>query len=167
MFEHRSLMMRANRLFGANLVERNLLPLEGLEAANTKFLDTAGTPGPNGLPKHLMHVLLYDTQSLKEDALVAHQVDELGYGLVDLRYVDPIEEFRSRYLGQAWATLTLPFDREEDVSYMASCYNLSPVVREFWEKELGGKLLWHVTCLDSFTETIEALRKAAAQPTPA
>jgi hypothetical protein len=165
MFEHRSLMMRANRLFGANLVEHNLLPIEALETANTQFLDTVGSPGANGLPRHLLHVLLYHTKSLTEEALVAHQVDELGLGLIDLRYFEPLEEFRLKYAGPAWATLSVPFDREDDVTLVASCYQLSPVVREFWEKELGGRLLWYVTSLDALSECVDLMRKSAPAPT--
>jgi hypothetical protein len=159
MFEHRSLMMRSNRLFGANLVEHNLLSMEALEDANTRFLDAAALPGPNGLPKHLLHFLLFDTQSLKEESLISHQVDELGLGMVDLRYIEVLEEFRTRYAGHAWATLTVPFDRTDDVTTIATCYHLSPVVREFWEKELGGKLIWYVTPFDSLVESIDSMRK--------
>lgn len=152
-------MMRANRLFGANLVEHNLLSIEQLEAANTRFLDNIATPGSNGLPRHLLHVLLYETQSLTEAALLNHQVDELTLPLIDLRRFEPNEEFRARYIGQAWATLSLPFDRDQDVVFIASCYQLSPLVRDYWQKEIGGDLLWHVTSLESLTETIDSLRK--------
>ena len=160
MFEHRSLMMRANRLFGANLVEHNLLSIEALEEANTRFLDTAGVPGPNGLPRHLLHVLLYDSQNITEETLINHQVDELGVGMVDLRHIEIPDELRGKHVGQSWATLSVPFDRVDDVTTIATCYHLSPVVRDFWEKELGGRLIWYVTPLDALTEAIDQMRKA-------
>lgn len=158
-------MMRSNRLFGANLVEHNLIDIEALETANTRFLDTVGTPGSNGLPRHLLHVLLYDTQSLVEDKLLAHQAEELSLGIVDMRHIEPHEHFRGKYPDLAWATLSLPFDREDDVTYIATCHYLSPVVREFWQKELGGMLQWYATTLEGLSDAIDHLRKpATSQP---
>ena len=44
--EYRSLLMRANRLLGANLVEANLVKIESLEAANERLLELVATDNP-------------------------------------------------------------------------------------------------------------------------
>lgn len=158
MFPHRNLMMRASRLFGAGLIEHNLVKLEDLEGPNDKFL-AAATSG-TGRPPHLLHTLLYDTQTLKEDTLITLQVEELGLGLVDLRTIDIAEEVRSTYDADvAWATASVPFDREEDVSFVASTYYLSSVVRDYWASRLKGNILWFATSLDSLVETIQSMEK--------
>ena len=36
------------------------------------------------------------------------------------------------------ALRSVPFDREEDVYFVATAYYLSPAVRTYWEKQLGG-----------------------------
>ena len=47
--ENRSLMMRANRLLGAGLVEHNLVKIEDLEKANERLLEIIATqPAPPG-----------------------------------------------------------------------------------------------------------------------
>ena len=57
MSEHRTLLMRANRLLGAALVETNLVKIEDLGAANERLLEllqsnaerqATRAPPPNG-----------------------------------------------------------------------------------------------------------------------
>jgi hypothetical protein len=39
------------------------------------------------------------------------------------------------------------------------------VVREFWQKELGGMLQWYATTLEGLSDAIDHLRKpATSQP---
>lgn len=43
----------------------------------------------------------------------------------------------------------MPFDREEEFYFVATAYYLSPTVRLYWEKLLGGPILWFGTTLDA------------------
>ena len=54
-----------------------------------------------------------------------------------------------------WATWSVPFDREEEFWFVATAYYLSPAVRAFWEKELGGPILWFGTTLETIAEYLE------------
>ena len=74
-----------------------------------------------------------------------------------------------------WATWTVPFDKEEEFTFLASAYYLSPAVRAHWEKQLGGPILWFGTTLENIAEFLEKLtgtasgeaKPAAAPPAPA
>ena len=173
MSEHRTLLMRANRLLGAALVEANLVKIEDLEAANERLLELLQNDAERQAT--LLGVLMYEKKVLSEDDLLHHLVDNDGIGLIDLRTYDVPEEFRKDVdLGSCWATWTVPFDKEEDFYSVASAYYLSPAVHSHWEKQLGTNILWYATTLEvisDFLEKVEAAKKvspaSASAPAPA
>jgi hypothetical protein len=68
----------------------------------------------------------------------------------------------------AWATWSVPFDREEDVTFMATAYYLSPAVRKYWEDHYKGKVLWYGTTIEGIADLLENLQKErAAHPAAA
>ena len=95
-------------------------------------------------------------------------VDEYGVGLVDLRSYDMSEDVKKTLdFGACWATWSLPFDREEDVFFVATAYYLSPAVRTYWEKRLGGPIIWFGTTLEMLADCFEKMEsdaKIAAAP---
>jgi hypothetical protein len=152
--EHRNLLMRANRLLGANLVEHNLVKIEDLELANEKLIDVVATEQPR--QSTILGILAYDMKVIKEDEVLHHVVETEGVGLVDLRDYDVPEESRKHLdIGACWATWTVPFDREEDFTFMATAYYLSPAVRTYWEKQLNGPILWFGTTLEGIADYLE------------
>jgi hypothetical protein len=62
----------------------------------------------------------------------------------------------------------VPFDREEEFWFVATAYYLSPAVRAFWEKELGGPILWFGTTLETIADYLEthAAELAGTEATP-
>lgn len=162
----RSLLMRANRLLGANLVEANLVKIEDLEQANERLLELIPLEQPRQTT--LLGVLAYEMKVLREDDLLHHLVENEGVGLVDLRHYDIADDIKkSLDLGACWATWSVPFDREEDFHFVASAYYLSPAVRAHWEKELGGPVLWFGATLEGIAEHLEKLEAERAGPAPA
>jgi hypothetical protein len=152
--EIRSLLMRANRLLGASLVEANLLTVDQLENANDKLLELIA----DGVPRQctLLGVLAYDLKAVKEEDVLQYCVDEHSIGLVDLRHYETAEELRLGLSHAAcWATWTVPFDRDGDFTLVASAYYLSPSVRAFWEKQLGGQLIWYGAPLEAIADTLD------------
>jgi hypothetical protein len=168
MSEHRTLLMRANRLLGAALVETNLVKIEDLEAANERLLELLQSNAERQAT--LLGVLIYEKKVLSEDDLLHHLVDNDGIGLIDLRTYDVPEEFRRNVdLGSCWATWSVPFDKEEDFYSVATAYYLSPAVRSHWEKQLGSNILWYATTLENISDFLEKIetdqtRPVAAQP---
>lgn len=161
--EHRPLLMRANRLLGAALVERNLVKIEDLETANDKLIELVAGEQPR--QSTILGILAYDMKVLKEDEVLHHLVENDGVGLVDLRDYDVPEEVKKTLdPGACWATWSIPFDREEEFHFVATAYYLSPAVRAHWEKQLGGPILWFGTTLDAITDYLE--KQAAATPAP-
>ncbi|TAG28561.1 MAG: hypothetical protein EAZ36_05710 [Verrucomicrobia bacterium] len=159
--EIRSLLMRANRLLGASLVEANLVTIEQLESANEKLLELIS----EGTPRQctLLGVLAYDLKVVREEDILQYCVDEHHLGLIDLRVYDGADEARAAVIQSAcWATWTVPFDRDEDFTLLATAYYLSPAVRTFWEKQIGGPIIWYGTTLDEISGLLERL--AAARP---
>jgi hypothetical protein len=161
--EHRSLLMRANRLLGAALVERNLVKIEDLEAANEKLIELVSADEPRRCT--ILGILAFDMKVLKEDDVLHHLVENDGVGLVDLRdYEVPDDVKKVIDPGACWATWSIPFDREEEFFFVASAYYLSPAVRMFWEKQLGGPILWFGTTIEMIAEYLEKLAGGGAAP---
>jgi hypothetical protein len=160
--EHRPLMMRANRLLGAALVEHNLVKIEDLEAANEKLIELASGDQPR--QSTILGILAYDTKVVKEEDVLHHAVEAEGIGLIDLSgYEVPDEVKKVTDPGMCWATWSVPFDREEDFWFVASAYYLSPAVRSHWEKQLGGPILWYGTTLEMVAEYLEKFAGTGAE----
>ena len=154
--ENRSLMMRANRLLGAGLVEHNLVKIEDLEKANERLLEIIATNQPRQAT--VLGVLAYELRVIREEDLLQHLVETDGMGLVDLRGYEPPEDVRKGLdIDACWATWSVPFDIEEDFTFIASAYYLSPAVRTYWEKKFEGPLLWFGTTLEGIAEHMDRL----------
>jgi hypothetical protein len=165
--ESRPLLMRANRLLGASLVEANLVKIENLEAANERLLELIA----NGdyRKSSVLAILAYEMQVVLETDVLHHVMDELGVGIVDLRSYDVPEDLRSSTdLSACLATWTVPFDNEEGVFFVATAYYMSPAVRTYWEKQLSGPVVWYCSNLEIIAEYIEKLEasRAAAPVSP-
>jgi hypothetical protein len=153
--------MRANRLLGASLVEHNLVKIEDLETANEKFIEIVSTDQLR--QGTILGILAYDMKVVKEDDVLHHIVETDGIGLIDLRDYDVPDEVKKNLdTGACWATWSVPFDREEEFTFVATAYYLSPAVRSFWEKQTGGPILWFGTTLDAVAEYLEKFAAAAA-----
>ena len=156
--------MRANRLMGAALVEHNLVKIEDLESANEKLIELVASDQPRQTT--ILGILAYDMKVLKEDEVLHHVVESEGVGLVDLRDYDvPDESKKNLDLGACWATWSVPFDREEEFYFVATAYYLSPAVQTYWEKQLGGPILWFGTTLEGIADYLEKLAASAPADT--
>jgi hypothetical protein len=153
--------MRSNRLLGAALVERNLITVDQLNQATEHFLQTLDGGASSGVS--LLSVLFNETRALTEDSILEYLVDELQIGLIDVRELDFNDDVKLHIqIGVSWATWTVPFDRDEDVHYVASAYYLSPAVRQQWEKQLGGPVIWFGATLESISGFLEKLETERA-----
>ncbi|MBI5689554.1 MAG: hypothetical protein HZC55_05605 [Verrucomicrobia bacterium] len=163
--EHRPLLMRANRMLGVQLVEHNLVKIEDLEAANEKLIELVAGEQPR--QSTILGILAYDMKVLKEDDVLHHIVESEGVGLVDLRdYEVPDELKKDLDVGACWATWSVPFDREEDFTFIATAYYLSPAVRMHWEKLLGTPVLWFGATLEGIAGYLEKYVIAHAGAAP-
>lgn len=161
--------MRSNRLLGSALIEHNLVKFEDLEAANERLLEIAATGDMRR--SSVLNILAYETKVLKEDDLLHHVVDDHGVGVIDLRGYEVPEEVKNGLdLGACWATWSVPFDKEEDFHFVATAYYLSPAVRTYWEKTLGGQIIWQATTMDivaDFLDRVQGERMDEAKRTGA
>lgn len=165
---NRPLLMRANRLLGASLVEANLVKIEDLEQANERLLTVVASEQLRQCT--VLGILAYELKVLREEDLLQHLVDNDGVGLVDLRNYEVTDEAKkSLDLDACWATWSVPFDQEEDFRFIATAYYLSPAVRAHWEKQAAGPIIWYGTTLEAiadFLEKVEAEKTAAGTPLP-
>lgn len=163
--EHRPLLMRSNRQLGSALIEQNMVQFADLDAANERLLELTGKGEMR--QASVLAILAYEKKVLREEAVLHHVVDDLGLGLIDLRsYEVPDALKHDLDLGACWATWTVPFDREEDFFFVATAYYLSPAVRSFWEKKLGGAIIWQATTMEiiaDFLDRVQAERDEAAK----
>jgi hypothetical protein len=158
--EHRPLLMRANRLLGASLVEQNLVKIEDLETANEQLLELVASEQPRQTT--VLGILAYKLKALREEDVLQHLVDEHGLGLVDLRNYDASEELKKTLdIGACWATWTVPFDREDDFHLVATAYYLSPAVRTYWEKKYEGPIIWYGTTLEMIGDFLEKIENSS------
>jgi len=160
--EYRPLLMRANRLLGSALIEHNLVKFEDLEAANERLLEIAAA----GLVRQssVLGILVYEKKVLREEDVLHHVVDDHGVGVVDLRGYDVPEEVKKDMDLQAgWATWSVPFDREEDFHFVATAYYLSSAVRTYWEKKLGGHIIWQATTMDIVADFLDRMQAERAE----
>ncbi len=150
------MLMRANRLLGAALVDNNLVKLEDLEKANERLLEVLAANQPR--QSTVLGILAYEMKVVREDDVLQFIVESEGAGLVDLRNYDTSDEIRkSLDVGACWATWSVPFDREEEFYFVATAYYLSPAVRSFWEKQFGAQIIWYGTTLDVIADYLEKL----------
>lgn len=155
---HRSLLMRANRLLGAQLVEHNLIKIDDLESANEKLLELINTGAAR--QRTVLGILAYDLKAVKEEDVLLHQRENEGIGLVDLRHYEASEDLKLTLEREAcWVTWSVPFDVEEDLTFIATAYYLSPAVRKYWEDQYDGRVLWFGTTLDAIADFIEAMEE--------
>lgn len=160
------LIMRANRLLGASLVERGLVTIDALDNANERFLELLSN-ATGELRLSLLSILLNENQGLQEAKLIEHLVEEEGLGIVDVRNMEVPEELVAiTDRAECWATWTVPFDLVEDTQYIATAYYMSPAVRAYWEKKVTGHIVWFAAPLETiaeFLETQEAEEAKAAR----
>ena len=131
------MLMRANRLLGATLVERNLVKIEDLETANEKLIEIVTTEQPRTCT--ILGILAYDMKVIKEDDVLHHVVETDGVGLVDLRDYEVPEDMRKNAdEGACWATWSVPFDQEEEFFFPKIALNrlVADLIAAFFERAL-------------------------------
>ena len=162
MSENRPLLMRANRLLGASLVEHNLVKIEHLEAANEHLLEAVAA---NDRRKcSVLAILANEMKAVREEDVLQHLLDTENIGLIDLRNYEIADDVRKLIeLADCWATWTIPFDHEENFYFIATAHYLSPAVRTFWEKKLDGHILWYGTTTDGIADNLEKIESERIQ----
>lgn len=158
------LIMRANRLLGASLVEKGLVSIDDLDEANDRLLELMSTDS-NTVQVNLLSILVGEKQSVNENELLELLVEEYGLGLVDVRDVEYPDSLKKGLDTKVcWATLTVPFDHVEDTTYLASAYYLSPAARSHWEDKLEGHVVWYAATVESLSDFLDKFEAAAAIP---
>lgn len=168
-----SIILKSNRMLGAQLVEHGLINMSQLEAANEVFLERRQEGDPR--QASLLKILIFEHGALEESKLLNFQLEEMGAGAFDLTSYQISEDNVMTFdLDECWATWTLPVDMVEDVYFLSSAYYMSPFVRSYWEDRLDGNVLWYVHDLSSimqYLEQFEAKRQEllaeTIQPEPA
>lgn len=154
--------MRANRRMGASLVDYNLVDVSELEAANERLLEVV----KEGIGRRtsILGLLSAEMNAVDERELIRRQVEEFNLAPIALGGAEREETlFRDHEPDQLWATWTVPFDSQDNFTFLATAYYLSSYVREYWEELLGGPVLWFVASMNDISELIEWHVKESGQ----
>ncbi|MGE9297271.1 MAG: hypothetical protein ACQKBV_13390 [Puniceicoccales bacterium] len=159
--ERRPLILRSNRFFGSALIERQLISTDDLEAANEKLLELVQSGEMRSA--NLLNLLLFDLKAIDENALIELVTDEQPVGMIDLAHYDmaKFRELRAD-IEICYATYTIPFDKVEDFTMVATAYYLSKPTVQYWEELLGGNVIWYVSSVASIVEAIERAAQIAS-----
>ncbi|MFP4157794.1 MAG: hypothetical protein ACLFU4_09275 [Opitutales bacterium] len=157
MQEHRALILRSNRFLGSSLVDKGLISVGDLEAANEVFM--GAIQSDDFERASILNTLLFHLKALEETALLDHLVEESNFGLVDLDFVT-LPSLRSLDVDVSlcWASSTIPFDKVEGTYMVATCYYFSAPVLKHWENLLEGPIIWYATSTASMTRALERAR---------
>ncbi len=156
------LIMRANRLLGATLVDQNLVSIDDLDKANERLLEITSSKSSDHQAS-LLSILVNEMQALKEDVLFEKYIEDYGLGIIDARNIELPEELSMTLKpDECWATWTIPFDQVEDTRYLATAYYLSNPVRKYWEDKVKGNVIWFATSLESIIGFLEGVESAAS-----
>ncbi len=152
--EQRSIIMRSNRLLGANLVEQNLVKIEDLDNANERLLEVMGQGEARRIS--VLAILAYEMKVVREDDVLMKLIEDELIGLIDLSNYDLNNDLKKQWdINNCWATWTIPFDREDGITMFATAYYYSSAVRTFWTKLLPGPAIWYATTLDNIADCLE------------
>lgn len=137
------------------MVERGLVTIEALDAANERFLELLSNASGE-MRLSLLSILLNEKQSVQEGKLMEHLVEDEGLGIIDVRNMEVPEELTSvTDRAECWATWSVPFDLVEDTRYIATAYYLSPAVRTYWEQKISGNIVWFAAPLETISDYLE------------
>jgi len=166
MKQYRPLIMRSNRFLGSALIERNLLSVEQLEAANERLL--ANIQAGDLRAANLLNILLFEMKALEEQALIEKVVEENAVGLIDLNNFNMLKISNEMTVDRdlCWATYSLPFDKVEDFTFVATAYYLSKPAIKAWEEKLGGQVVWYVSTITSIFNALGRLESGAEASVP-
>ncbi len=150
--------MRSNRMLGAALVENNLVTIDDLESANTRLFEHLSGTDPRRCS--VLGILANEMQVVKEDDAMAYLIENEGLGVIDLENFEVPADVRNQMdVAECWATWTVPIDREDDLTLLATAHYLSPAVRAHWEKKLGTGIIWYLTSLNQVADYLERSAK--------
>lgn len=157
MQEHRALILRGNRFLGSALVDKGMISMGDLEAANEKFMESV--QDPDMISPSILSTLLFELKALDESILIDYLVEESNLGLIDLNQI-ALKSLRPLNvdLSLCWATSTVPFDKVENTYMLATCYYLSAPVVKHWEESLGGQVIWFATTMSSMAQALERIQ---------
>ncbi len=115
-----------------------------MERANAAFAELARAKDLKRAS--LLRILIYDQQTLREEALLDYQLEHFPVGAVLFEnYAVSEALLAGQPLELMHASWTAPIDRVQDRWFVATAYYLSDVVRKFWEELLGGRVTWYIS----------------------
>jgi len=135
-------------------VEASLTNLEHMEDANESFIQFARDKDIKRAS--LLRILVFDNQTLKEESLIDHQLENFPVGalLLENYAIDDVL-LNQHPLELMQASWTVPVDFRNNRWFLASAYYMSDVVRKFWEERLEKRITWHVTTLNQIESVLD------------
>ncbi len=153
-------MIKSNRVLGTRLVEAGLTTVDDMDKANEVFISLARSGDVRRAS--LLRIMIYDHQSITEESLLDYQLEHCPVGAVMLENYNLEEELYADIpLELMRASWTLPIDKVGGRWFLASCYYLSDVVKEFWEEKLQARINWYVTTMGQLEREFDV--RAAAE----
>lgn len=156
------IVLKANRSLGSCLNEIGLVGIDQLDEANEIFVTRLkeGTLAEASL----LRILLFDIQAFTENELVSQQIENDSVGATTMESYNIQEEVTATVsLEECMATWTVPIDHWHGTTFLASAYQKSEFVRQFWSERIDGPVSWLVCPFGSLESYFEQRLKDAAE----
>jgi hypothetical protein len=144
---------------GTELTRHRLVDARELEKANGFLLDYLRES--DFRRACLPRILCWDLAAMREDRLINFLMEEHDLAHLSLsQFETNPDTLPDVEMAALWTTWTLPIDRFEGFTFLATCYYLSQPVRHFWEDFIEGRVVWYTVTLEDMQQALEQRSQA-------
>ena len=153
--EGRKIRMKLSRQCGTYLFENGLIDLNALEETNRVLADGYGENNP----EEFLSILFKKTKKLEEEKYLEHIHENMGVSFIKPKRIENEDVKKKVDIEFCKATLTVPFDEDEDSIYVATPYAICELIEELWKEKTKKEIIIFGCTIEDVDEIIEEMEK--------
>jgi len=151
-----SLLLKSNRTLGSRLVDDGLCRLRDIEDANEAFVSKVRAEDLT--QASLLRILIFDKQAIDEASYLDNLIEKHLIGGLSLNSFNVDTRLSGIvHLDVLRATWTLPIDKVDEHYFLATCYYLSDVVRQYWMEKLNHSITWYACSMQDMESMLDRI----------